>query len=1027
MWCFPNLFVTIHGIKTLLWCICFSLFNVLFAFAWDIFLWSLIVVDEKQTLRAFWRRYYNVASASFSAAFFRVHDRFPKISFKHVVNCIASAIFVAKIVLDIMAWRKIEGLDLWARTFQTPDFITSFLATPYPPVVITSNIGPSIIDLGGMVNISFQMTSSIGIESVSLHFKSPNGQQQECGQLHIDPTSPYHATSSTLCKMQLSHHTPGEYAVTAVARDYACNTFSASLGAVTLAPQRQTLAPPQFFSRHLPHHSHLRIPDDLNQTHPQDSCDEHSPRNVSLGRSTEFSTLSIHKQLHSLPPHAPFHKILTRSASSAQSVSLCRFTAATNPQAVFVPTSPSDHTCWSTSFTGIYYTHVLLQLTVYYLFLPLLFLGKSHAIYEELCKTTSTLVTNHKKMRRCVHCLVDDLKPGDSCVVNCPNGHPIHRRCLDHLIAQQVACPAERVHTHRPFNLVVAQHPVIPTSCLDVRCPECRFSNPSPVTSYMTSLYTPNNLCCDGGGAGGAGAWWLLNGDSVLARVSIEFSAAKWRGQLCSPVLCPAGSVQSFKSVSNRSQIVGSMHLAVVLSTRLSCSQAQGCIQTRTQKKIRRMVLTRIGSAQVSKTHEGLYQQGMQLMLDKKCEIAAKVFASGVTLGSTRCMAELSWMLCNGRLGVVKNGDRAFRLASLGVRENCSDCMAALSKCLADGSGCEQNFALSIELAQQSASAGSRLGQYQLGVLNYDSLSHISHKYSRLQNPSMSIHSAIHNLNLAAAHNMPSAVCKLGHLREKGCAVFPADHAEAVKLYRAAAAHGHPPAYFRLAICYERGHGVAADPRLAIEMYLKAHEAGFDTESVRYHLNLLGAVLPLPLCKTHAVVAALCTAVLVAAKPIAWLLSKCVLGTKATARMKLCVSVAALIPFCHTLLHHDYQLVAEVRAVPRLLMMLPWLLAACTIVRHKIQLILGPWRCRPLHSLLQACHDGAREFVWPSCLLFRLGSFVCGFVWKKMYERGHYAWIEPPFDILIFATVLLNQCFVCCATHYVYRCLLGSI
>ena len=70
-----------------------------------------------------------------------------------------------------------------------------------------------------------------------------------------------------------------------------------------------------------------------------------------------------------------------------------------------------------------------------------------------------------------------------------------------------------------------------------------------------------------------------------------------------------------------------------------------------------------------------------------------------------------------------------------------------------------------------------------------------------------------------------------------------------------------------------------ADPRLAIEMYLKAHEAGFDTETVRYYLNFLGAALPLPSSKTHAVVAALCAPVRVAAKPVAWLLSKCVLET----------------------------------------------------------------------------------------------------------------------------------------------------
>jgi TPR repeat protein len=279
------------------------------------------------------------------------------------------------------------------------------------------------------------------------------------------------------------------------------------------------------------------------------------------------------------------------------------------------------------------------------------------------------------------------------------------------------------------------------------------------------------------------------------------------------------------------------MHLTVVVIQKLSNSAAHDMCN---------MMLARVNAVLAARSPEGLCKQGLTLLSGNHFSRAAHAFDAGSVSGNTRCMAELSWMLCNGRLGVKKDEARAFKLATLGVQRNCHHCMAALSKCLADGCGCEQDFKCSLRLAHQSAEAGSRLGQYMLGQLNYDSNAHISAKYNRSQNPGMSIRVAIRNFSLAAAQGLPSASCMLGFLKEYGCTEFPADHSEAIRLYSTAAAHGDGRALYRLALCHERGRGVPQNVDLAKDFYIRARGAGFHADTIRSNLARLGPAPPPP-------------------------------------------------------------------------------------------------------------------------------------------------------------------------------------
>jgi len=196
MWPAPHLFVTIRAAWSLIWCISCSLFRTFVAAILDL---SILGTQLQHFPRVekFW-------SALLFSAFSRFCDIFTKISFikeKHLMHCMACVLVAAKAAVDIATWRLIEGLDIFSLEFSLPNFTSSFHPTPTPPSLASAHVYPSIVSLGNTVNLSFQITSSIGIASIALHWKAPNGgasYQQVCQQLLLASNStPYHCTYST--------------------------------------------------------------------------------------------------------------------------------------------------------------------------------------------------------------------------------------------------------------------------------------------------------------------------------------------------------------------------------------------------------------------------------------------------------------------------------------------------------------------------------------------------------------------------------------------------------------------------------------------------------------------------------------------------------------------------------------------------------------------------------------------------------------------------------------------------------------
>jgi TPR repeat protein len=890
----------------------------------------------------------------------------------------------ARVAFEIIAWRVTEGLDLFSLMPQTPNFTTSFHATPSPPLMLSSNVTLSIFDPKKTSHLSFEITSSVGFEAIHLIWKTSSGNSVM--PVHLDGlSSPYHALYSTTFEIPLCWRIPGAYAIKLEVRDFSCNTFEATLLDVSTLPSIAQMPP------------------------------KHEGIIVWIGQA-----LGIFK--NDTQNDALDELLVVKNSAAATFIAV----GTTNPK------------CWTTLYTVLFYTHCFLHVLLY-IFLLLSFFAEGLFFYLELYEATLPLVTAYQYMHQCSHCLTPNLKTDDPCLVHCRNGHSIHSGCLYHLISRECR-----------------RTPRTPTCKLDVPCPVCRFSTAPSCDTSSSHHFTPETLVCAGGGARGIGAWWLLSGNEPFGRVPIELFAAKMRARMllrmehqlqgifaeqCAPRLFVTAF--AFRNRSHHSKILASMRFAVVAMKRLSFFGSRS-YHRKLQENVMCMVFARVTAGQAATTREALRHRGLQLVSSSNSALAVKVFEAGSVLGSTRCMAELSWMLCNGRLGVKQDGEKAFELASRGVRdEDCADCMAALSKCLADGVGCERDFKRSIQFARDSAETGSRLGQYQLGALNYDSSINISHKYNRSQIRDMNARVAVHYFNLSAAQNLPSALFKLGCMREIGGGPLSLDYAEAVRHYRAASALGHPDAYYRLARCYERGRGVQADANRAIDMFIRAHETGIDTATIRDHLLRLGANLPPLTLKQYmhdtndlgadcfffdTVVMSLGFLIeqFVSFISYPWFAAKRLLGKKAIARIKFTLASSIIVPNWLLAFGIYYQFAIQASVLPCLLMLSPWLFAACTLARRQIHLIIGD------SPFLDWCHECGCFFlgnVYFSTLMAWSSDFLLGYAWylttgKSLHE---FAWSDPPYDAFVFAQSFCSQCFACYLVFYLYSLLLFSL
>ena len=129
-------------------------------------------------------------------------------------------------------------------------------------------------------------------------------------------------------------------------------------------------------------------------------------------------------------------------------------------------------------------------------------------------------------------------------------------------------------------------------------------------------------------------------------------------------------------------------------------------------------------------------------------------------------------------------------------------------------------------LSRESSGKGSRYGRCALGRLYALGDGGVAQDYAQ----------AVALYRLAAAQNLDGAQWNLGDMYQGG-RVVAKDLAEALRWYQLAAAQGLPHAMYWVALCHEKGWGVAADVAEAIRWYRRAQAAG-DTAAAGKLQNL---------------------------------------------------------------------------------------------------------------------------------------------------------------------------------------------
>ena len=118
-------------------------------------------------------------------------------------------------------------------------------------------------------------------------------------------------------------------------------------------------------------------------------------------------------------------------------------------------------------------------------------------------------------------------------------------------------------------------------------------------------------------------------------------------------------------------------------------------------------------------------------------------------------------------------------------------------------------------MARESSGKGSRYGQYTLGLLYDLGEGDITQDHAQ----------AVALYRLAAAQNLDEAQNNLGGMYDEGHGVAQ-DYPEALRWYRLAAAQGNPTALYNVGVFHEHGKGVRQNRAEAILWYRRAQAAG---------------------------------------------------------------------------------------------------------------------------------------------------------------------------------------------------------
>jgi TPR repeat protein len=226
-------------------------------------------------------------------------------------------------------------------------------------------------------------------------------------------------------------------------------------------------------------------------------------------------------------------------------------------------------------------------------------------------------------------------------------------------------------------------------------------------------------------------------------------------------------------------------------------------------------IVNSVASKHVASMRDKAAKEAEELCASGQCAAALVLLQKTIDFGHLPSRALLAQMLIEGREGVAVDHKRGFELVEEGSRLGCHHCQGVMAWCYFYGHGIRRDAARSLELARESSGRGSRYGQLALGVFYRHSGAGVAHDYAQ----------ALALFRLAAAQNFDLAQCSLAWMYANGHGVAR-DRAEALRLFQLAGAQGHPEGLFTVACCYEDGSGVRRDWDKAISWYMRAQAAG---------------------------------------------------------------------------------------------------------------------------------------------------------------------------------------------------------
>jgi hypothetical protein len=239
-------------------------------------------------------------------------------------------------------------------------------------------------------------------------------------------------------------------------------------------------------------------------------------------------------------------------------------------------------------------------------------------------------------------------------------------------------------------------------------------------------------------------------------------------------------------------------------------------------------IARRVASKPMAEVRDEAAKEAEELCASGQCAAAVVALQRAIDWGDLASLALKAWLLIEGREGVAIDKERGFKLAEEGARLGFHHCQGVVAYCYFEGIGCEVDDTRSLQLARESSGRGSRYGQVTLGLFHQWGYGGLAKDYAQ----------ALALYRLAAAQGFDGAQFNLGSMYLLGIGVAE-DDAEGLRWIQLAAAQGYPVALYWVATCYKLGCGVRKNKAAAIRWYRRAAAAGY-TAAAR-ELQWLGA------------------------------------------------------------------------------------------------------------------------------------------------------------------------------------------